>query len=125
MASYNTLERTIRRCMQQLNRTARVRDRVRCRSFSARFPLHPTDDPFTLTVAGHLEAPTPTSSVLPAERRLSLTWTGPITHLALTHDVIVHAALDQRLTTLGTIVEHYLDLAPIGRTDIGITIAHT
>jgi DNA-binding transcriptional MerR regulator len=120
----DALERSIRRGIQQVARTARVRHGTCCRSFSARFPRYDHHQPFTVTVAGHLDTPMPASTLRPAERHLSLTWTGPIAHLHLAHQIVLDDAHTRGITTDGTIIEHYHDLSAT-RTDVAVPITRS
>jgi DNA-binding transcriptional MerR regulator len=118
----DALGRTIRRSIQQIGRAARCEHGTRCRSFSARFPLDLGSGPIEIAVAGIIDGPTSWSSVLPAETRLSVPWVGPVGQLPLAYDLLLGEVREQGLRPLGTAVEHYLDLAEAGRTEIGIPI---
>jgi DNA-binding transcriptional MerR regulator len=110
--SAGTLGRAIRRTMQQLSRT-----------FSARRPVDLRDEPITVEVRGHLDAATEESWVQPAERALAATWVGSVELLPIVYDVVLEAARDRGLATIGVVVEHYLDLGLLGSTVVRIPLA--
>lgn len=121
-ASSDELSRTIRRAMQQLGRRTRQQDGVRCRSFSARFPLDVDDTAFPVEIAGHLDEPTSTSTIRPAETQLKVDIVGNVSLLPLAYDVVLTAVRERGLQPIGTAVEHYLDLNAVGRTEVAIPI---
>ena len=121
-ASPDGLSRTIRRAMQQLGRRTRQHDGVRCRSFSARFPLDVDDIAIPVEVAGHLDEPTSTSTIRPAETQLKVDIVGNVGLLPLAYDVVLTAVRERGLQPIGTAVEHYLDLNAVGRTEVAIPI---
>jgi DNA-binding transcriptional MerR regulator len=116
------LDRAIRRTIQQLGRRVRQRDGVRCRSFSARFPVNVDDGPLTFEVAGYLDRPTDDSIIQPAETQLKVLLIGNIGLLPLAYDVALTAVRERGLRPCGTAVEHYLDLAVVGRTEVAIPV---
>jgi len=116
----DALARTIRSLIQRIGRQVRQRDGARCRSFSARFELDVDDGAVAVEVAGHLDAPTASSTLLPGERQLRLQVVGPVSMLPLAYDVVLGVAAERGLRPSGTVVEHYLDLAPIGRTVVAL-----
>jgi DNA-binding transcriptional MerR regulator len=116
------LSRTIRRAIQQLGRDTRQRQGVRCRSFSARFPLHIDDGPLPVEVCGHLDEPTGLSTVRPSETQLKVLLVGDISMVPLAYDVALTAVRQRGLVASGTVVEHYLDLASPGRTEVAIPL---
>jgi DNA-binding transcriptional MerR regulator len=122
MASPEGLSRTIRRAIQQLGRSTRQQDGVRCRSFSARFPLDVDDMELPVEVAGHLDEPTTTSTIQPAETRLKVDIVGNVALLPLAYDVVLTAVDERGLKPKGTAVEHYLDLDEVGHTEVSIPI---
>jgi DNA-binding transcriptional MerR regulator len=120
--TFAKLSRTIRHEIQQLGRSVRQRDGLRCRSFSARFPLHVVDGPTPIEVAGHLDEPTAQSSIQPAETQLQVVLVGHVGLLPLAYDVVLTTARERGLEPCGTVVEHYLDLAAVGRTEVSIPV---
>jgi effector-binding domain-containing protein len=100
----------------------RQRDGVRCRSFSARFPLDVDDLKIPIEVAGHLDEPTTASMIQPAETQLRVELIGNIGLLPLAYDVVLTAVHERGLQIVGTAVEHYLDLDKVGRTEVAIPI---
>jgi DNA-binding transcriptional MerR regulator len=116
------LSRTIRHAIQQLGRETRRRSGVRCRSFSARFPLEVGEGPMPVEVAGHLDEPTVHSSIQPVETQLQVLLVGHVGLLPLAYDVVLTTAHERGLEPCGTVVEHYLDLAAVGRTEVGIPV---
>ena len=116
------LSRTIRRVIQRLGRDTRRRSGVRCRSFSARFPLDVGDDPLDVDVIGHLDVPTEHSTAKPAETQLKVLLVGNIGLLPLAYDLAIAAVRERGLHPRGTAVEHYLDLAAVGRTEVAIPV---
>ena len=116
------LSRTIRRAIQQLGRGTRQQNGVRCRSFSARFPLDVDDIAIPVEVAGHLDEPTTASTIRPAETQLKVDIVGNVRLLPLAYDVVLTAVRERGLQSLGTAVEHYLDLDEVGRTEVAIPI---
>jgi DNA-binding transcriptional MerR regulator len=116
------LARAIRRTIQQLGRRVRQRDGVRCRSFSARFPVNMNDGPLAIQVAGHLDQPTDESIIQPAETHLKVLLVGNIGLLPLAYDVALTAVGERGLHPCGTAIEHYLDLAATGRTEVAIPV---
>jgi len=119
----DALTRTIRSLIQRIGRQTRRRDGVRCQSFSARFRLDVEEGDVEVEVAGHLDAPTATSTMLTAERQLRLEVVGTISMLPIAYDVVLGVADERGLRPTGTVVEHYLDLAPIGRTTVALPIS--
>ena len=122
VARPDELSRTIRRAIQQLGRGTRQRDGVRCRSFSARFPLDVDDAAIPVEVAGHLDVPTTASSIQPAETRLKVDMVGSVGLLPLAYDVVLTAMRERGLQPTGTAVEHYLDLDEVGHTEVAIPV---
>jgi DNA-binding transcriptional MerR regulator len=120
--SAGTLGRAIRRTMQQLSRSTRQQGAA-CRTFSARMPVDLRDEPITVEVRGHLDAATEESWVQPAERALAATWVGSVELLPIVYDVVLEAARDRGLATIGVVVEHYLDLGLLGSTVVRIPLA--
>jgi DNA-binding transcriptional MerR regulator len=118
----DALARTIRSLIQRIGRQTRQRDGVRCQSFSARFRLDVDEGDSEIEVAGHLDAPTATSTVLTAERQLRLEVVGATSMLPIAYDVVLAVAGERGLRPTGTVVEQYLDLAPIGRTIVALPI---
>jgi len=114
---------TIRTAMQRIGRSTRTTAHVCCTSFSARFDLDVADDTdIQISVAGHVDEPAPTSVRLRTERRLQLEVTGPIAVLPLAYDVLLGVAAERHLRLAGTVVEHYLDLAAVGRTIVALPL---
>jgi len=122
-ADPDALGRTIRSLIQRIGRQVRQRDGARCRSFSARFRLDVDDGAVAVEVAGHLDRPTATSTVVSGGPHLSLDVVGPIALLPLAYDVVLGVAHERGLQPLGTVVEHYVDLARIGRTVVALPIS--
>jgi DNA-binding transcriptional MerR regulator len=116
------LSRTIRRAIQQLGRDTRRHSGIRCRSFSARFPLHVGDAPIPVEVVGHLDEPTGQSTVEPAQTQLKVLLVGNLAMLPLAYDVALTTVRERDLEPCGTAIEHYLDLAAVGRTEVAIPI---
>jgi DNA-binding transcriptional MerR regulator len=114
--------RAIRRAIQQLGRRVRQHDGVRCRSFSARFPVDLDDGPLAIEVAGHLDQPTSESIIQPEETHLKVVFVGNIEMLPLAYDVALTAVRERGLQPCGTAIEHYLDLSIIGRTEVAIPV---
>jgi len=119
----DTLAGAIRTLIQRVGRHARQREGMRCRSFSARFLLDIGDGDVDVEVAGHLDGPTATSTVVPGGPHLSLDVVGPVALLPLAYDVVLGVAHERNLQPLGTVVEHYVDLARIGRTVVALPIS--
>jgi len=119
------MARTIRREIQQLGRRVRQRERVRCRSFSARFSLQVDDGPIAVEVAGHLDEPTDQSIIQPSEMHLKVVLVGNIGLLPVAYDVALTAVRERGLQPRGTAVEHYIDLTAIGRTEVAIPVSQT
>jgi DNA-binding transcriptional MerR regulator len=116
------LSRTIRRAIQQLGRDTRRRSGVRCRSFSASFPLHVGDGSMPIEVVGHLDQPISDSMTQPAQTHLKVLLVGNIGLLPLAYDIVLTTAHERGLEPCGTVVEHYLDLAAVGRTEVAIPV---
>jgi DNA-binding transcriptional MerR regulator len=116
------LARTIRRAIQQLGRRVRQRDGVRCRSFSARFPVDVSEGPIAIEVAGHVDQPTSESIIQAAETHLKVVLVGNIGLLPLAYDVALTAVRERGLQPCGTAIEHYLDLSVVGRTEVAIPV---
>jgi hypothetical protein len=121
-ASHDELSRTIRRTIQRLGRSVRQQDRVRCRSFSARFPLDVDDSVIPIQVAGHLDERAMASVIQPAETQLKVELVGNVGLLPMAYDVVLTAMRERGLQPVGTAVEHYLDLGEVGRTEVAIPI---
>jgi DNA-binding transcriptional MerR regulator len=121
-ASPDELSRTIRRTIQQLGRSVRQKDGVRCRSFSARFPLDVDDAGIPIQIAGHLDERATASVIQPAETQLKVQLVGNVGLLPMAYDVVLTAVRERGLQPVGTAVEHYLDLSEVGRTDVAIPI---
>ena len=122
MASHDELSRTIRRTIQQLGRSVRQQDGVRCRSFSARFPLEVDDPAIPVQIAGHLDKRATASAIQPAETQLKVELVGNVGLLPIAYDVVLTAVRERGLQPVGTAVEHYLDLDEVGRTEVAIPI---
>jgi DNA-binding transcriptional MerR regulator len=122
MASPDELSRTIRRAIQRLGRSTRHQDGVRCRSFSARFPLDVDGAAIPVEVAGHLDEPTGASTIQPEETRLKVDIVGNVALLPLAYDVVLTAVRERGLQPTGSAVEHYLDLGEVGRTEVAIPL---
>ena len=116
------LSRTIRRTIQRLGRSVRQQDGVRCRSFSARFPLDVDDTAIAIQVAGHLDEPATASVIQPAETQLKIELVGNVGLLPLAYDVVLTAVRERGLQPVGTAIEHYLDLDAAGRTEVAIPV---
>jgi DNA-binding transcriptional MerR regulator len=116
------LSRTIRRTIQRLGRSVRQQDGVRCRSFSARFPLDVDDTAIAIQVAGHLDEPATASVIQPAETQLKIELVGNVGLLPLAYDVVLTAVRERGLQPVGTAIEHYLDLDAVGRTEVAIPV---
>jgi DNA-binding transcriptional MerR regulator len=121
-ASHDELSRTIRRTIQRLGRSVRQQDGVRCRSFSARFPLDVDDTAIPIQIAGHLDGRVTASTIQPAETQLKVELIGNVGLLPMAYDVVLTAVRERGLQPVGTAVEHYLDLDEIGRTEVAIPI---
>ena len=121
-ASHDELSRTIRRTIQRLGRSVRQQDGVRCRSFSARFPLDVDDTAIPVQIAGHLDERVTASTIQPAETQLKVELVGNVGLLPMAYDVVLTAVHERGLQPVGTAVEHYLDLDEIGRTEVAIPI---
>jgi DNA-binding transcriptional MerR regulator len=119
----DALARTIRRLIQRTGRQTRQSDGARCQSFSARFLLDVGEGDVEVEVAGHLDQPTANSTVIRGERQLRLEVVGSIAMLPIAYDVVLGVAGERGLRTTGAVVEHYLDIAPIGRTILAVPIA--
>jgi DNA-binding transcriptional MerR regulator len=122
MCEPEELSRTIRHAIQQLGRDTRRRSGFRCRSFSARFPLQVADGAMPVEVLGHLDQPTPDSTTQPAQTQLKVLHVGHIGLLPLAYDIALAAVRERGLEPCGTVVEHYLDLAAVGRTEVAIPV---
>jgi hypothetical protein len=121
-ASHDEVSRTIRRTIQRLGRRVRQQDGVRCRSFSARFPLDVDDTTTPIQIAGHLDERATTSVIQPAETQLTVELVGNVGLLPVAYDVALTAVRERGLQPVGIAVEHYLDLGRVGRTEIAIPI---
>jgi DNA-binding transcriptional MerR regulator len=115
------LARTIRHEIQQLGRSIRQRDGVRCRSFSARFPLQVDQRTIPVEVAGHIDAPIDRSTVQPAETQCRVVLVGNMSLLPLAYDVVLTTVYERGMKPCGSVVEHYLDLAA-ARTEVAIPV---
>ena len=91
-------------------------------SFSARFPLEVTDVPVVVDVVAHLAAPSPGCWTIPAEKRLAVEVVGPIGLLPLAYDALLDAGRVLSLPLGDVVVEHYLDLGAVGRTEVAIPV---
>jgi DNA-binding transcriptional MerR regulator len=109
---------TVRRLVQRLRRNWRAA----AMSFSARFPLEVADAPVTVEVAAHLSAPAPGTMTIPPETRLAVELAGPIDLLPLAYDALLEAGRDRGLALGDVVVEHYLDLGAVGRTQVSIPL---
>jgi len=121
-ASHHELSRAIQRTIQRLGRSVRQKNGVRCRSFSARFPLDVDDTAIPIQVAGHLDERVTASTIQPAETQLKVELVGNVGLLPIAYDVVLTAVRERGLLPVGTAVEHYLDLGEVGRTEIAIPI---
>jgi DNA-binding transcriptional MerR regulator len=121
-ARHDELARTIRRTIQRLGRSVRQQDGVRCRSFSARFPLDVDDSAIPIQIAGHLDERSAESAIQPSETQLKVELVGNVGLLPVAYDVVLTAVRERGLQPVGTAVEHYLDLDEVGRTEVGIPI---
>jgi hypothetical protein len=91
-------------------------------SFSARFPLEVADAPVTVEVAAHLSAPSPGGVTMPAETRLAVELVGPVELLPLAYDALLDAGRARGLALGDVVIEHYLDLGAVGRTEVSIPV---
>ena len=121
-ARADELSRTIRHAIQRLGRSTRQQDGVRCRSFSARFPLDVDENEIPIEIAGHLDEPRSTSIIRPAETQLKVDIVGNVGLLPLAYDVVLTAVRERGLQPTGSAVEHYLNLNESGRTEVAIPI---
>lgn len=121
-ASHDELSRTILRTIQRLGRSVRQHDGVRCRSFSARFPLDVDGTAIPIQIAGHLDERTTASAIQPSETQLKVELVGNIGLLPMAYDVVLTAVRERGLQPVGTAVEHYLDLDEVGRTEVAVPI---
>jgi hypothetical protein len=121
-SSHEELSRTIRRTIPRLGRSVRQQDGVRCRSFSARFPLDVDDTTTAIQIAGHLDERTTASVIQPAETQLTVELVGNVGLLPMAYDVVLTAVRERGLQPVGTAVEHYLDLDEVGRTEVAIPV---
>ena len=113
---------TVRRLVQRLRRRVRGVTAAGDVSFSSRFPLEVTDAPVAVEVAAHLAAPSPGGVTIPAETRLAVEVIGPIDLLPLAYDALLDAGRERRLALGDVVVEHYLDLGAVGRTEVAIPV---
>jgi DNA-binding transcriptional MerR regulator len=113
---------TVRRLVQRLRRRVRAVTATGDGSFSARFPLEVTDVPVVVDVAAHLAAPSPGGVTIPAETRLAVEVVGPIELLPLAYDALLDAGRARHLALGDAVVEHYLDLGAVGRTEVAIPV---
>jgi DNA-binding transcriptional MerR regulator len=114
---------TIRRTVQRLRRSVHGDGRARCRSFSARFPLELPDGPVAVEVAAHLDGAAPSAVTVPAETLLMVELTGPASLLPLAYDALLDVGRDRGLPLGDTVIEHYLDLGAVGRTEVAIPVS--
>jgi DNA-binding transcriptional MerR regulator len=121
-ARHDELSRTIRRTIQRLGRSVRQQDGVRCRSFSARFPLDVDEAVIPIQIAGYLDQRATASEIQPAETQLKVELVGSVGLLPMAYDVVLTAVRERGLQPVGTAVEHYLDLGEVGRTEVAIPI---
>lgn|GEM_PF-6460948 len=121
-ATHEELSRTIRRTIQRQGRSVRQQGGVRCRSFSARFPLEVDDTAIRVQIAGHLDERATASVIQPAETQLKVELVGNVGLLPIAYDVVLTAVRERGLKPIGTAVEHYLDLDNVGRTEVAIPI---
>jgi hypothetical protein len=113
---------TVRRLVQRLRRSVRMVTAAGDASFSARFPLEVTDEPVAIEVAAHLPAPSPGGMTIPAETRLAVEVIGPIDLLPLAYDALLDAGRERGLALGDVVVEHYLELGAVGRTEVAIPV---
>lgn len=121
-ASHHEVSRAIQRTIQRLGRSVRQQDGVRCRSFSARFPLDVDDAAIPIQIAGHLDERVTASTMQPAETQLKVELVGNVGLLPVAYDVVLTTVRERGLQPVGIAVEHYLDLDEVGRTEVGIPI---
>ena len=116
--------RTIRTAVQRLRRDLRGTDSsLRCRSFSARFPIDIDDtDATPLEVAAHLDGPHAGSQVLRARREMRVELVGELGLLPLAYDVALSAVHARGLEPTGDVVEHYVDIGRVPRTIVAIPL---
>ncbi len=113
---------TIRRTVQRLRRAVHADGCARCRSFSARFPLELSDEPITIEVAAHLDRPLPHAVTVPAERLLMVELAGPVSLLPLAYDALLDVGRARGEALGDTVIEHYLDVGAVGRTEVAIPL---
>ena len=88
-------------------------------------PLPPRGRPTTpvaVEVAAHLAVPSPGGVTIPAETRLAVELIGPIDLLPLAYDALLDAGRERGLALGDVVVEHYLDLGAVGRTEVAIPV---
>ena len=75
-----------------------------------------------VVVAAHLAAPAPGGVTIPPETRLAVELAGPIELLPLAYDALLDAGRERGLALGDVVVEHYLDLGAVGRTEVAIPV---
>jgi DNA-binding transcriptional MerR regulator len=122
MSEPDELGPTIRRTVQRLRRSVHGDGRARCRSFSARFPLELVDGPVSVEVAAHVDVAAPPAVTVPSQQLLTVELAGPVSLLPLAYDALLDVGRDRGLPLGDTVIEHYLDLGTVGRTEVAIPV---